>query len=417
MRMRTRPGEEEVAEKKKITVPIFVWVIAVSTIVASFGGTSFLGFNISGFAWVIPLSAAIIVFFRTPGKVYFPVSVWVPWIVIVMIYTIFADTENAFQRSIMLLCPIFIGMTVSKFRVGEKELESFRHLYRYLAIALYGTVIIKTGILITGVLPPTTGLASEVMTGALLCSLFATSYMFGRGRDLAWWSALAAIPVIAVTRMGMIANGLSLPLTFAPMKIVRRVVLTVMIIAAGLGIFYTERVQRKTFYSGSGTFEDLSQDNPDVATGGRRYIWEMMKYEIKNKPFFGHGANASEVFVKRLTRDLAHPHNDWLRLLYDYGYVGTSVFTLCLFLQVLNLLRRAKSATGENRILFNAGATSFIIFALFMLSDNIILYAAFFGNLQFTILGFAYAAQGTVTADSKQEGIPLEKPLWSRIRW
>jgi hypothetical protein len=35
-----------------------------------------------------------------------------------------------------------------------------------------------------------------------------------------------------------------------------------------------------------------------------------------------------------------------------------------------------------------------------MFTDNIILYAAFFGNLQFTILGLVYAAQKTQEIDA-----------------
>jgi len=63
------------------------------------------------------------------------------------------------------------------------------------------------------------------------------------------------------------------------------------------------------------------------------------------------------------------------------------------------LLRRARRAIGHSRILIYAGATSFLPFVLFMYTDNIILYAAFFGNLQFTILGLVYAAQKTQEID------------------
>ena len=217
--------------------------------------------------------------------------------------------------------------------------------------------------------------------------------------------------------MGMIATGLSLPLTFAPMKILKRIVLASMIIAAGYGLFFTERVQEKTFYSGSGTFQDISRENPDFATSGRKSIWEHMQTEIDKQPWFGHGANASEPFVVRLTGGLTHPHNDWLRLLFDYGYFGTAIFGITMMLQVLHLIRKGKQTLGENRILFFAGASSFIAFSLFMFTDNIILYAAFFGNLQFTLLGLAYAAYGTSALSQTQKEAVVKRPIWRRIRW
>ncbi len=404
-------------KKERIRLPFLLWTVVISTLVACAVGARFLGLNVSGYAWAVPLFVSIIVFLQKRGRSSFPLSVWVPWIAVVLGYLIFADVPNALQRSIMLLCPIFIGMTVAKYRIGEDELSGFRKIYRYMAISLYVIVALKTGMLVTETLPGSSALAPEVMTGALLCTLFATNYMFGQRRDIFWWGALAAIPVIALTRMGMIATGLSLPLTFAPMKVFKRVILGGIILAVGLNLFYTERVQQKTFYSGSGTLQDISPSNPDLATSGRKYIWEHMEDEIHEMPLFGHGANASEPFVMKLTGGLTHPHNDWLRLLYDYGYFGTVIFGICMLLQVLHLLKVGRRSSGDNRILFFAGATSFIVFALFMFTDNIILYAAFFGNLQFTIIGLAYAAYASAPPDKKEQDIPRKRSLYGRIRW
>ncbi len=373
-------------------LPLLFWLVAVSTMLACIGGGNFLGYNITGYAWAIPLFLSIIIFFKIPGKAYFPARIWLPWISLVVIYAVFADAENAYQRSVMLLCPLFIGMTISKHKIGENELSAFRRLYRYMAVSLYVVVVLKTGLLVTHALPGVSDLAAPVMTGALLCTLFATNYVFGQKTDLAWWGALALIPVIALTRMGMIAAGLSLPLTFAPMKISKRVVLTVLIIAAGYGLFFTERLQKKNFYSGSGTFQDISRDNPNFATSGRNFIWKNMQMEITKQPWFGHGANSSESFVARITGGLTHPHNDWLRLRYDYGYLGTIIFSICMLCQMAHLIEKGRQTSGQTRILFFAAASSFIAFSLFMFTDNIILYAAFFGNFQFTLLGIAYAA-------------------------
>ncbi len=407
----------EEPKKDKVELPFLVWLVAISTIIACIGGASFLGFNISGYAWVIPLFFSIIVFLRSRQKTKFPVMLWLPWVCLVAIYLIFSEAESALQRSVMLLCPLFIGVTISRFTIRDDELSDFRKIYRYMAISLYVVVVLKTGMILTKTLPLSMGLAPEVMTGALLCTLFVANYVFGRKRDLLWWGALAVIPVIAITRMGMIATGLSLPLTFAPMKIVKRVAIIALMVVVSSLLFQTERVQRKMFYSGSGTTEDVRFDNPDFATHGRTEIWKRMRYEIEEKPWFGHGANASGPFVFKLTRGLTHPHNDWLRLEFDYGYFGTFIFGLCLALQMIHALLKARRSTGETRILFLAGASAFIIFSLFMFTDNIILYAAFFGNFHFTILGLAYAAQTNSSEGSNKANIEPKRPLYSRIMW
>jgi hypothetical protein len=46
-----------------------------------------------------------------------------------------------------------------------------------------------------------------------------------------------------------------------------------------------------------------------------------------------------------------------------------------------------------------------------MFSDNIILYAAFFGNLQFTIMGIAYAAY------ARMEQKEVQETRKYRIKW
>jgi len=160
-------------------------------------------------------------------------------------------------------------------------------------------------------------------------------------------------------------------------------------------------MQAKMFYSGQGNIKDVRFGNPNLFTAGRSRLWDFMLEEVKVKPIWGYGANASEEFVLSVTfGTLTHPHNDWLRLLYDYGFVGISVFVFCLVAQVIHLLRRAKNVSGESRILLYAGASSFLPFALLMFTDNILLYAAFFGNLQFAIIGLVYAAQKTQEIDA-----------------
>lgn len=161
-------------------------------------------------------------------------------------------------------------------------------------------------------------------------------------------------------------------------------------------MFYDSNVQQKMFFSGSGSLQDLSIDNPDFRTSGRLYLWKIILEKADERPWFGYGANASELLVERLTHGaITHPHNDYLRIRYDYGYVGFIIFFICIIMQMVHALKMAKITVGDTQILFYTGATAFIPFIAIMFTDNIILYAAFFGNLHFTILGMAYAAHNT----------------------
>jgi O-antigen ligase len=385
---------------RKLEVPFIIWAVIGSTLFAAVIQFPFLGRNISGWAWVVPLIISIFLIVRRPSRTTFPVLVWTPWLCIVVFY--FVNSGFSYlQRNIMLVSPVIVGMAVSAGKIGESQLRDFRKLMTLLLFVLFLTVVIKTGFIFTGILPPISGLAPQGITAALLCSLFAVEYSINKRRGLLHWIIGAAIPFIALTRMAIAAAGITIPFTFASLKIKKRLISLTIIAALGVTLFYTERVQRKMFYSGTGTLQDVRLSNPDLFTTGRSRLWDLMIEEIKLKPVWGHGANASEEFVLSVTfGTLTHPHNDWLRLLYDYGLVGASIFVICIVMQVVHLLKRAPKTLGESRVLLYAGASSFLPFVLLMFTDNIILYAAFFGNLQFTIIGLVYAAQKTQEVDA-----------------
>jgi O-antigen ligase len=385
---------------KKIDVPCIVWIVVISAFFAEVIEFSFLGRQIAGWAWVIPFIFSIFIILGRLSQIAFPVFIWIPWLCAVIGYS-FLSGFSSLQRSIMLVCPVIVGIAISTSPIREIQSRGFLELIRLLLFALFVTVIIKTGLLFTGVLPSATGLAPQSMTAALLCTIFAVQYSVSRKKSLAHWIIGAAIPVISLTRMAITAAGITIPFTFGSLKMKKRLIFLFIVAILGIAFFYTERFQKKMFYSGQGTMKDVSFENPDFFTAGRSRLWDLMIEEIRQKPLWGHGGNASEEFVLSITWGaLTHPHNDWLRLLYDYGLVGTCIFASCLVAQVIHLLKRAKNTFGESKNLLYAGASSFLPFVLLMFTDNIILYAAFFGNLQFTIIGFVYAAQKTQEIDT-----------------
>ncbi len=390
-----RARYENSEKSRRAPLPILLWAVSVFTLISCFGGEGFLGFQAAGFGWVVPFVLALFVLIsRMDNGVRFPFYIWLPWILLVMIHLSVADTPHALQRSVMMLSPIAVGMAVSKFSAGEGEIEAFVRLCRYTAAGLFAIVVMKTGIARTGTMPMATALAAEAITSLLFAVFFATRYALWGGKAIVWWAAMIMIPLLAVTRSAILVAGLSLPLTFAPLNIWKRALIISLMAIIGVSLFYSERIQRKMFYSGHGTFADISLDNPDFRMTGRNTILKVMKAKLSESPWFGHGANASEPLVRSITYGLTHPHDDWLRLMYDYGYVGTFVFAACMSAQILHAFKRARRSTGEIGVLFYVGAASFIPFVMLMFTDNIIMYAAYYGNFQFTILGMAYAAQG-----------------------
>jgi O-antigen ligase len=378
---------------RRSKLSIIVWIVFVTTFFAcTFGGANFLMYSIAGYAWILCFAFSVMVIPANFDRMSFPIFVWMPWGLFIILSGYMSDYTNL-QRSAILLCPIIVGMAASTAKIDEEQLLNFGILIRIFSISLLFLATFLTGLLLTGQLPGSTALAPQAITATLLASFFVSGYSFGRVRDLLWWGAVAMLPVLALTRMAIFVSGLSLPFTLSPLKLRLRIILSLTVALLGLALFYTPRVQEKMFMKGEGTLKDIG-DEKNLATSGRRYMAEVLLLEIANKPWLGHGANASEEIILKLSNgQLTHPHNDWLRFLYDYGIVGTALFLLTIIVQVRNLLKKARHSEGEIRTFFFAAASTFLPFTLIMFTDNIVLYAAFYGNLQFTIIGLAYAAE------------------------
>jgi O-antigen ligase len=375
-------------------VPFLVLLTGLAAFAAANANFEIFGFSAAGYAWVLPLVVATLIVLRHPGRVLFPWWIWAPWALLLVVYLTQVREPHAVQRTVMMLCPVIVGMAASCSRgTAATALATFSFL-RVLAVALVLAVAWGTGLLLTGTLPSYGGYAASVMTAALLGAVFATEYAFGRRLSLVWWAMVLLVPLIALTRTGMVASSLTLPFCLAPLRLRTRLISLGAIALGGVILFSTPRMQARMFYSGEGTFSDISLQNRNFATSGRSALWPELVEEIKKEPWLGHGPNASETFVTAARPGLAHPHNDWLRLLFDYGYLGTALFVITLFSQLTHALACARRAPDLCRVLIIGAASSFLALVIFMFTDNIIMYAAFFGNLQFALLGLAYGLAG-----------------------
>lgn len=382
-----------VKKDTSIQLPFIAWIIIISTGMALLGGEGLLGYRMSGLAWATPMLFSILFIIARIDRITFPIKIWLPWILILIVYYLVSN-YSALQRTAQLICPIIVGMAVSTLTINDTHLKSFFKICKKFAVVIAVIAIFKTGLLLTGMIPQVTGLAPESMTALLLCCIFAASYSLGNAKDLFWWIFMAAFPVYAVTRMAIAVAGITLPLTFGPMKLKKRLFIILVVAIAGLAIFYSSRVQKKMFaYRGEkGTIEDVRAGK--IYDSGREFMWRQFSAKIKQKPWLGHGIGSAYMLTLKITDgQLNLPHNDWLLTLHDQGILGTAVYALCVLFAMFHAWNRSRHASEELHLLFLAGSFSFVVLILMMFTDNIMVYASYFGNLQFTILGLAYAAE------------------------
>lgn len=377
-------------------IPLLFYVVLGCVFAANIVGGSLLGLNVSGLAWFAALLFSVLVILLRPGRVVFPVILWLPWMLLLLINLLISDRSLLdprvipLQRTLQLLAPLVVAMAASTYRSSPGVVRECVDFLRYFSIVLFVGLI--GGVYALSAIGGS-GYAASAITCLLLAIVFINRYLiFSQARDIQIFLMLFVIPVLAVTRMVTLAMLLCVPLSFARLGVAKRALFIGLFVVAGLAVFQLPQVQSKMFFSGSGEITDLSLDNPDFATSGRSFIWSVLWGKAQQSPWFGHGTGAGETLTYAIT-PVGYPHNDWLLTFVDYGWLGVGVFLLCNILMMFRCLAASKkTCEPETRFLFIAVASSFPLFFIVMFTDNIMVYASYFGILQYVLIGLAFGA-------------------------
>jgi len=372
-------------------------IIAMAMIPWIFGDNQIFGFNITGWSWVIPTVLAGMVCMANIRRITFPIRLWLPWIGLLCLYWFFGqDNPDALQSFLQMLSPITVGCAASTFRPGNLQLETVIRWITRLAWIVWIILLIRVPTILTGILPGYGFMAAEMIGVLLLGACYASFYACGSGRHLLYYLAMVAITIISLTRGPIVSMISCLPLTLAPLKLQKRVIMCLVLIICGIILFSTERIQQRMFYTGSGEISDLRLDNPNFQTNARVAMWNILWTGVEKEPWFGNGWNSHRTALLSSRIPTYAPHNDWLKLLHDMGIVGASLYLITMLLQMFSLVRIARWSSGAHQMLAYGAASAFIPYSLIMFTDNIILYVQFFGNLHFALIGIVY---GTLLQD------------------
>ncbi len=372
----------------------FFVIIVTLTLAPVFFGFKVAGFSLAGWSWVFALVFSL---WRlscvSTGRVAFPVRIWAPWCAVLAAYLVFtARRLDAVHTAFQMLTPIAVGCAASTFRPPTSQLRSILPSLDKLAWVVSGLVLATAALKFGGALPTYGFMLMPVVFSLVLASLFAGFYASGSKRHIWYYTAMAALPVFCYVRGPIMAASASLLLTPAPLGKNKRLAACGMVLLAGVLLFYTPRFQARMFRSGHGSIEELRSgvNDPNLQTSGRSAMWDFLWAGFKDRPWLGHGLNQSRSDLLDAGFPTYLPHNDWLKLLYEFGILGTACYFLAMLLQALRLRLIGSRASGDLRILAYGAAGTFVPFAVMMFTDNVILYVQFFCNLQFCMIGFIY---------------------------
>jgi hypothetical protein len=201
------------------------------------------------------------------------------------------------------------------------------------------------------------------------------------GSRRAGWAAVVLLALIAfsLSRTALAVGLFLIPLAWLQLRTLGGWLRLVLASLAALLVLYVAVLHiaplRSRFFEGD---MSLHVFGVGINAEGRVRAWRITWESYREAPLLGHGAGSSEEFINRRIPGLNHPHNDYLRLLHDYGLIGAACWGLG-YLALLRLTWRGW-LEAEARDDLEAGRLHLAAFlalsavALVMLTDNAIVY-------------------------------------------
>ncbi|TLU83407.1 MAG: hypothetical protein FDX30_10270 [Chlorobium sp.] len=363
----------------------------------SFIPPSIFGFNLTGWAWITMLLVGLY-YAVHQRNIRFPVIFWLPWAIYLLGYITVQYSFFGMQLTLQYLLPILIGVVVSGFTYDK---EKYLWLFKMLAkLSLFVVVLFAIGYLFRGGYTP-----EAAATPMLLCIMAALClgifFISGQLPFLLLFGALFLVPVIDMTRMGIAVFIMVLVMHFANKHIVSKVIIGVIGFVLLTGVVNSERFREKTLHTKNETLElnDLVKNpnyyqNKKIRTSGRIVWYELLKPGLAEKPVFGNGPRADGIVLSRFFQGerLGEAHNDYLSVLYNYGYIGLALLLFGFGATFLSMFRAFQQTNNSYRfLLISSTMTLMIGFLMFMYSDNILKYTVLFPNIFFAMTGMVFA--------------------------
>jgi O-antigen ligase len=270
------------------------------------------------------------------------------------------------------LLSVAIGVTVMHHR-GRATYDVVSKAFWVAAViglGLYGAGLVIGGPGTHAILSP----RPFGLMGVVLVAWFLGAGMVGR--RWAYWVVAAAVllTLLSLSRSAFAAQLVLVALAWFDLRNFRGwltaigagVVVLAIAIAA---VFLYAPLHHRFFHGDTAQVGGFS-----LNVTGRDALWSANWGWFKERPVIGHGAGSSDTLTNSLPfHGAGHPHNDYLRILVDYGIVGFVIW-ITAYLALLRLTwKRWQAVRGTRVFAEHIHAAAFLVLvgiALTMIVDN-----------------------------------------------
>jgi O-antigen ligase len=199
-----------------------------------------------------------------------------------------------------------------------------------------------------------------------------------RKRGAAMVGSAILLIALSLSRTAFLTACFLIPLASVNLKsfasFARMLSLTIIAVAIAWGAVVLIHPLHERFFPATGQFVKVGQY--DLNANGRKLLWTVTWRQFQQSRVFGNGAGASENAVSSVSQS-GQPHNDYLRLLDDYGLLGTILWALGVILILGRLTRvwiRADAAHDPGARFYLWALLAFIAILVTMITDNPLVY-------------------------------------------
>lgn len=178
--------------------------------------------------------------------------------------------------------------------------------------------------------------------------------------------------IISGSRTAMAATAVLLSIVaLRGRRRIRAVGAAALLLGTGSGLLYgVEHVaflRRRFFFGSTSNIFGVS-----INTEGRSFIWGRLIANWETSPWLGHGAGTATAFVRSFGfPGIGEPHNDYLRLLHDFGYIGLILWLVSYLLLIGRAFEFMRASIDPIHV---SALGALIVVALIAVTDNVLIY-------------------------------------------
>ena len=368
----------------------YLYVMAVPYLagLCFYTGSEVGGFHYTGYIWAAFSLIGLTVFFLEKLRPRFPDLLWLPWFGFVLLSLVWVETYKLrnLQTACHVVSPVVVGFVASAAIQNERQLRSLRRGFTHCLVILVLAVAISQVTQPVGIY-----LRPMALTACFVGCIYVASFRLTPYTSILGWAVCLGFAVLTGSRMATLALLFLWIIYPYYRRRETRWLFAVAMAVLGVSLLFIPSFRSRFAEPEPGI---VGQIHPaEISSSGRFALWPLLWEKAKEKIVLGWGAGSSTDLVELAWPGITEPHNDYLRIIFEQGFVGLGIFLTAAVGQMALLRREIRRCDGEKKIGFVTAYLALAVLLVVSFTENTIVYGLWYMHPLFAVLGGAYGVR------------------------